>query len=107
MQEGDVITRRVGRESASRCGGSGKSKEWRKRRGWRTHCCLGRALAFFYHPALPGEMHQEERAGRRGAHMEQAAAPPASIPLGTVATVARCGHQVQISGIREGFSSGN
>lgn len=39
--------------------------------------------------------------------MDQAAAPPASIPLGTVATVARCGHQVQISGIREGFSSGN
>lgn len=39
--------------------------------------------------------------------MDQAAAPPASIPLGAVATVARCGHQVQISGIREGFSTGN
>lgn len=30
-----------------RSGGLGKSNQWRKRRGWRAHCCLGRALSFF------------------------------------------------------------
>lgn len=32
---------------------------------------------------------------------------PSQGPLGTVATVARRGHQVQLSGNREGFSSRN
>lgn len=50
---------------------------------WRGYCCHGRSLTFFLAPhiaALPGEVDHEWRAGGRVARMEQAAAPPASIP---------------------------
>lgn len=56
--------------------------------------------------ALPGEVDQEWRAGRGGAHGAGSCSPSQG-PLGTVATVARRGHQVQLSGNREGFSSRN
>lgn len=78
---------------------------------WRARCCLGRALAFFFltPPRCclawgggPGVESWEER-NTNGA----GSCSPSQGPPGTVATVARCGHQVQLSGSREGFSSRN
>lgn len=79
-----MITRRVGRESASSCGlpvRCGKSNQWRKRRGWRTHCCLGRALAFFLPPCLawgdaPGGESWEERSAHGAGSCSPSQHPP-------------------------------
>lgn len=58
-------------------------------------CCLARG-------GVPGAESWEERSTHGAGSCSPSPGPP-----GTVATVARRGHQVQLSGKREGFSSRN
>lgn len=74
----------------------------------RAHCCLGRALASF--PSAPRhclvwEVDQERELGGEE-HTWSRQLLPSQGPSGAVATVARHGHQVQLSGNERGFPPG-